>query len=249
LVTPLISAGAGAGQFDPDWRVTRTPDGHPDLQGVWANNNATPLERPEVWAGKETLSAEEFAGLQVAAANAFGDGDALFGDQLVLAAGEGIEPTSYDPTTGNYDQFWTAERDFSNQTSLVVDPPDGRISDLTPGAQARRRAATTYHRDYPADSYTDRPLQECCVTYEVLRLGAGRLLPCLSERRSCGGYARNDPRRPCDKADRSQSHLTESVRRLHGNSLGHGGGARRWSRRRTTQRRLVSGNRATSCMW
>ena len=158
---------------DSTWTLPRTPDGHPDLQGVWANNNATPLERPEVWSDKDTLSAEELAALEVAAATAVGEGDALFGDQLVLAAIEGIEATSYDPTTGNYNQFWIAERDFTSQTSLVIDPPNGRIPDVTEAARERRRQAVSYARDHPADTYTDRPLQERCVTYGVPRLGAG----------------------------------------------------------------------------
>tara|TARA_Y100000588_G_scaffold288786_1_gene307257 strand:- start:560 stop:1489 length:930 start_codon:yes stop_codon:yes gene_type:complete len=155
------------------WTAPRTSDGQPDLQGVWANNNITPLERPEAWAGKAELTDEEVAALRIAAANAVGDGDALFGDQLVLAAIEGIEATSYDPTTGNYNQFWIANRDFSNQTSLIIDPPDGQVPDLVPEARERFREAAEYGRAHPADSYTDRPLSERCVTYGVPRLGAG----------------------------------------------------------------------------
>ena len=169
----LAPAAAAAQSTEAGWVVSRTPDGHADLQGVWANNNVTPLERPEAWAGKETLSDEELAALRQSAANAVGDGDALFGDQLVLAAIEGIEATSYDPTTGNYNQFWIADRDFTNRTSLVVDPPDGRIPAVTPEAQERFRDAVGYRREHPADSYTDRPLQERCVTYGLPRLGAG----------------------------------------------------------------------------
>ena len=165
-VAPLVGAQGNG------WTAPRTPDGQPDLQGVWANNNITPLERPEAWAGKAELTDEEVAALRIAAANAVGDGDALFGDQLVLAAIEGIEATSYDPTTGNYNQFWIANRDFSNQTSLIIDPPDGQVPDLVPEARERFREAAEYGRAHPADSYTDRPLSERCVTYGVPRLGA-----------------------------------------------------------------------------
>ena len=218
----LVPMTAAAQSAEAGWVAPRTPDGYPDLQGVWANNNATPLERPEAWAGRETLSEEELAALRVSAASAVGDGDALFGDQLVLAAIEGVEATSYDPTTGNYNQFWIADRDFNNRTSLVVDPPDGRIPALTPEAQERRRAAFEYSRAHPADSYTDRPLQERCVTYGIPRLGAGynsyyqifqnvdhlvfmnemihdaRLIPLTGE-----------------------PHLAESVGQLHGDSRGY----------------------------
>jgi hypothetical protein len=176
LVVALLFAGGApvaVGQTSEGWTLPRTQDGHPDLQGVWANNNITPLERPEVWAGRAELTDEELASLRRAAAAAVGDGDALFGDQLVLAAIQGIEATSYDPTTGNYNQFWIADRDYTRQTSLVVDPPDGRVPDLVPEAQERFREAAARGRDHPADTYTDRPLSERCVTYGVPRLGAG----------------------------------------------------------------------------
>ncbi len=168
-----FAAPAPAAAQDSDWTLPRTPDGQPDLQGVWANNNATPLERPAEWAGKERLTAEELAELRIAAEQAVDDGDALFGDQLVLAAIERTKAESYDPTTGNYNQFWIAERDFNDRTSLVIDPPDGRIPALTASAGDRSAMLRARRRDHPADSYTDRPLSERCVTYGVPRLGAG----------------------------------------------------------------------------
>ena len=109
----------------------------------------------------------------MAATEAVDDGDALFGDQLVLAAIERTKAGSYDPTTGNYNQFWIADRDFNNRTSLVVDPPDGRIPAMTSSGQARAKMIRDYRRLHPADTYTDRPLSERCVTYGHPRLGAG----------------------------------------------------------------------------
>ena len=228
MVVVLVSAGllmpaSVAGQSaDGDWTLPRTPDGHPDLRGVWANNSATPLERPDVWAGKDTLTDEELAALQVAAASAVGDGDALFGDQLVLAAIAGIEATSYDPTTGNYNQFWIAERDFDNRTSLVVAPTDGRIPDMLPDAQERRRERFAYGREHPADSYVDRPLQERCVSYGVPRLGAGynsyyQLFQSADHVVFLNEMIHDARVIPID----GQAHLDESVRQLHGDSRGH----------------------------
>ena len=141
---------------------------------MWANNNATPLERPSEWAGKTQLTDEELAALRTSAAQATDPGqDALFGDQLVLAAIAGAKAETYDPETGNYNQFWIVERDFSNRTSLVVDPPDGRIPALTGAAERRQVERAVYRLAHPADSWVDVPLQERCITYGVPRLGAG----------------------------------------------------------------------------
>ena len=118
-----------------------TPWGDPDLQGVWASDSATPLERPAALADRETLSDEEVILLQQRAAELFnGETDAAFGNSVFDAVfNESSTFTSTD-TTGNYNQFWLIDRWFENRTSLVVDPPDGRIPPLTPEAQARQEA-------------------------------------------------------------------------------------------------------------
>ena len=163
-----------AGAEESDWQAPRTAFGHPDLQGVWANNAATPLERPAEWEGKEELSQEELAQLRQAAEDATdGVDDALFGDQLVQAAIAKTKAKSYDPTTGNYNQFWIVERNFDNRTSLVVDPPNGRIPPLTPQAQKRLAERQAYLAEHPADSWEDRPLGERCISFGAPRLGAG----------------------------------------------------------------------------
>ena len=171
----LVPAVA-VGQTAPDgWTVPRTADGRPDLEGVWANNNATPLQRPEAWAGKELLVDEELAAVMEAAQAAADPGqDALFGDQLVLAAIERTTATSYDPTTGNYNQFWIADRVFNtNRTSLVTNPPDGLVPSMTPAAKAAADRQLEYAVEHPADSYTDRPLSERCISYGAPSIFAG----------------------------------------------------------------------------
>ena len=87
----LTGAAPAAGQTgsadSAGWTVPRTPDGRPDLQGVWANNAATPLERPETLADRGELSDEEVAALEQHARELFnGATDAAFGDSVFEAA-------------------------------------------------------------------------------------------------------------------------------------------------------------------
>ena len=155
------------------WSVPRTADGHPDLQGVWSNNRATPLERPEQLADKTTLTDEEQATLAGRAAELFsGAGDAAFGDgvfEAVLADPD--EYKSSDGGTGNYNAFWVVERDFDNRTSLVVDPPTGRIP-LTAEAVAARAAIDPERSLNPADP-EETGLNVRCISYGAPYLMAG----------------------------------------------------------------------------
>ena len=132
-VVLLIAGMIPAVQAQTKWKAPRTADGQPDLQGVWSNNNVTPLERPAALAGKPLLTDAEMAALKAKADKLFsGDGDAAFGDDVFTAVVSGATKfVSSDVTTGNYNQFWIADRDFDNRTSLITDPPDGRIPSLT----------------------------------------------------------------------------------------------------------------------
>ena len=160
------------------WIPQRTADGHPDLQGFWANNNATPLERPKELAGREFLTDKEVAALKKKAGELFdGQGDAAFGDtvfQTVLANVNGTKSgfKSTDGETGDYSSVWTVERDWDNRTSLITDPPDGRLPAMTPEGQRRREANAAAMKRLPAGP-EDRPLQERCITYGSPQLTAG----------------------------------------------------------------------------
>src|SRR2546421_13094450 len=98
-----LAAGVVLAAQAPKAGVARTPDGHPDFHGVWANNTVTPLQRPKQWEGKERLTDAEVAELQRFAAQIEeNNGDAQLGDAYILAALNKIaNPKTYDPGTGN----------------------------------------------------------------------------------------------------------------------------------------------------
>lgn len=172
LVLLLASAPLSA-QSDSDWQLGRTIDGQPDLQGVWENNTITPVERPEVFGDKTYLTDEDVEFLQrriieIESAGA----DALFGEGVLAAAFSG-EITSYDPSTGNYDSQWMAERKIHRRTSQIIDPPNGQYPPRTERSIAAARELRQHRQDHPADSWLDRPLGERCVSFGAPRLGSG----------------------------------------------------------------------------
>jgi hypothetical protein len=165
------------------WTLPRTPDGQPDLQGVWANNNATPLERPTILNGRTTLTNEEVAALKKKAGELFnGEGDAAFGDEIFRSVLESVKagqsapyqkaPQEIDFGTGDYNSFWIVERDWDNRTSLITDPPDGRLPPMTPEGLQRRDAAAAARKRLAAGP-EDRTLGERCITFGTPSLRAG----------------------------------------------------------------------------
>ena len=154
---------------DREWLVPRTPEGVPDLQGIWTSQTYTPLQRPEIFEGREFLTDEEMASLTsiltaedvdpLRGARAFSQ--ALNEDAEVReSATVQTDPTHYD------NSMWLRTENpkslSSRRTSLIVDPPNGRIPPLIPDAQRRaevRRAARG------TDSYQERPHQERCLMW------------------------------------------------------------------------------------
>jgi hypothetical protein len=171
-----LSAETGVKPSAPKrYSPPRTPEGKPDLQGVWANNNATPLERPKILEGRALLTPEEVSALQRRQEEIFaGDGDAAFGDAIfeaVLSEVKTYKPTTFDASTGNYNAFWLVEREFDNRTSLITDPSDGRMPAYTEAA--KQRQAQSMRIRGGADGPESRSLSERCLTFGVPDLLAG----------------------------------------------------------------------------
>ena len=133
----------------------RTPWGKPDLQGVWDFRSITPLQRPEALVAKEFLTEAEAAKLERETVERNRDLDE-----------RPAETTTVGGDVGAYNNFWMDRGTTTvgtRRTSLIVDPPNGRIPPLTPEAEKRTAARTAYRRAHPADSWTDLSLADRCL--------------------------------------------------------------------------------------
>ncbi len=198
---PLTSIEAIAGQQP---RTYRAPWGDPDLQGTWSYGVLTPLERPAAFANKELVTKEEAAALNEEAAK--------------------LEDRPTRPgDTGAYNQFWmdirTVHRD--RRTSLIVDPPDGRLPFKS--EVAKERVARAEHlRQPPADSWLDRSLQERCLVYHgvpPVPSNYNNLWQILQTRDSVVILAENIHDVRIIPLDR-RPHLGSAIRQWHGDSRG-----------------------------
>jgi len=152
----LLAATALSAQNKGAWKMPRTADGHPDLQGIWNNSTRTPLERPPEFAGKPTLT----------------DAEAKVWEQKEHQAWQELDGTSEGPLhktkgsegTGAYNVLFydmgsgLARVDGVKRTSMVIDPPDGKIPPMMPAARERNRG-----RSASLGNVKDRGLSERCI--------------------------------------------------------------------------------------
>jgi len=150
VVTAAVLQGPVAGQAPASAKtktsvtkkaVPRTEWGQPDLRGIWDFGSATPLQRPDALADKQFLSEEEVAAVE---------------EQVAKNRSDESRASSCGGV-GNYNSFWYeygSKVVGSKRSSLVVDPPDGRIPRMTPEAQKRQAAEREARHGVPNDAPT-----------------------------------------------------------------------------------------------
>ena len=157
LAVVALSASPAAAQVAGTYTVPRTPDGQPDLEGMWNNETLTPFERPTSMGNRAFLTAEEEA-----ARNQQSDERRAAADAPSEVR---TEPLPAGGNIGAYNQFWfdPGRRVLSTrQTSMVVDPPDGRVP-----VKAWAQAARAYHLAHGGDSYEHMSVWDRCLSRGV----------------------------------------------------------------------------------
>jgi hypothetical protein len=164
ILSIVFSAIMVCAQGAKNWTVARTPDGHPDLQGTWTNATLTPMDRPAVFNGKPTASDAEGRAYEQ---KELKTNDIDRDDAPILKAING------DNAVAGYNNLFfdrgaeLARVDGVKRTSLIIDPPDGKMPSMVParirggrgggGGQGEAYAGTNY------DTVKNRPLSERCL--------------------------------------------------------------------------------------
>jgi len=156
ILLPSSAAGQLGSVDDESGVVFRTPWGDPDLQGIWTHGTITPLERPAEYAGRELLTDEEVAALNHASDTRADQREGLTAEQDVRLA---------------YNQFWWDRGISIGRTSLLVDPPDGRLPARLPEAERlatsaeNERMRAIRRGNLPASGPEDMDLGDRCLVY------------------------------------------------------------------------------------
>ena len=149
-LVPVSAAGQST-----DAPAPRLPWGQPDLQGIWDFRTITPLQRPEELGDQEFLTEEEAASAEQEAV-----------DRAIRLFEADARTTEAGGNVGGYNNFWMDQGTKpieTRRTSLIIDPPNGRLPALTAEGQRLADARQAYLADHPADTYLDRNTSDRCI--------------------------------------------------------------------------------------
>jgi len=207
------------------WVLPRTPDGQPDLQGVWTNNSVTPLQRPKEVGGKEFYTKLELADVQKRQRERL---DLDYQEGEPAANHSGIEGAPTENVHYDHAQFgldWLQSKVAWNQRTSLIVGPEGTIPPLTVEARQRlaQRAAT--EKGHELDGPENRPLGARCLARENV---GPPLLPTRYNSNlqivQGAGYVAVEAEEihdvriiPTD----GRPHIDKNIRQWYGDSVGH----------------------------
>ena len=199
------------------WTLPRTPDGQPDLQGIWADGTLTPLERRKGVGAKEFYTDEEFAKLT----ERLRKGD--IGEEAEIGAAR-PQAVRFDLELYGFDikksRFASTKR-----TSLIVGP-EGVVPPMLDEAKKRNAERLAKNKGHEFDSYENRPLQERCILMGQERIpmvpGANdnNLLQVVQGQGTVALYHEIDHSTRVIPTD-GRPHAPQSIREYQGDSVGH----------------------------
>lgn len=150
----LITIPASSQQPAKKYTPPRTPDGKPDMQGIWTNVTITPLERPRELGNKQFFTPAEAAQYEK---------DVVARNNSDRRDGGAVADVSRAYNDAFYDRGTKVVPTL--RTSLIIDPADGKIPALTPEAARKAAERAAYRREHPADGPEDRILAERCINW------------------------------------------------------------------------------------
>jgi hypothetical protein len=217
IIIVVVCFGAFIGSVQAQtkvWVPTKTPDGQPDIQGIWSFATLTPMERPAELAGKEFFTPKEAADYEK---------DLIARGNMDRRDG----PTEQDVGRAYNDFWWDRGTKVVKtlRTSLVTDPKDGKVPPLTAAGRERQTERNAANRGHEFDGPENRPLPERCLILQ----GAGPPVTPTAYNNNTQivqgpGYVALDIEMghevriiPID----ARPHLPETVRQWKGDSRGH----------------------------